>query len=117
MDTLYFKDLLNKEKLILEKELNTLGRKNPDRKGDWETTEQNNVDEAEEGEVAENLAELDDNRNNMAQLETRLAEVNSALEKIEHGEYGKCEVCENKIEEDRLDANPAATTCKIHMNQ
>ncbi len=115
MDTTYFKDLLEREKLLLEKGLGTMGRKNPDRVGDWEATEPEDGDKAEEGEVAEGLAEYDDNRNNMAQLEARLAEVNKALEKIHNEEYGKCEVCENNIEEDRLDANPAATTCKLHM--
>lgn len=115
MDTSYFKDLLEREKILLEKELGTLGRKNPDRKGDWEAVEPENGDETEEGDLAEGLAEYDDNRNNLAQLEVRLSEVNAALEKIQEGVYGKCETCDKSIEEDRLDANPAATTCKAHM--
>lgn len=115
MDTSYFKELLVNEKDLLEKELASLGRKNPDRKGDWEATEENSGDPAEEGEVAENLSDFDDNRNKLDQLEPRLTEVVAAIERIENGTFGICEACEAKIEEDRLEANPAATTCKAHM--
>jgi RNA polymerase-binding transcription factor DksA len=38
-----------------------------------------------------------------------------ALGKIEAGTYGVCEVSGMDIEEDRLEANPAARTCKAHM--
>jgi RNA polymerase-binding transcription factor DksA len=36
---------------------------------------------------------------------------------IEKGAYGTCKICGEKIEEDRLEANPAAQTCKLHMNE
>jgi RNA polymerase-binding transcription factor DksA len=49
-------------------------------------------------------------------LEARLVDVNLALQKISDGNYGKCEVSGEMIEEDRLMANPAARTCKAHMN-
>ena len=39
-----------------------------------------------------------------------------ALERIEKGTYGICEVGNEEIEEDRLNANPAARTCKAHLN-
>jgi RNA polymerase-binding transcription factor DksA len=35
---------------------------------------------------------------------------------MDSGSYGKCEVCGKAIEADRLEANPAAPTCKEHMN-
>ena len=44
-------------------------------------------------------------------------EIDAALEKMEKGTYGICEVCNKPIEEDRLEANPAAKTCKEHMNR
>jgi RNA polymerase-binding transcription factor DksA len=50
-------------------------------------------------------------------LEKRLADVENALNKIDGGSYGICEVCGNKIEEDRLEANPAARTCKACMEK
>ncbi len=114
--TEHFKELLVKEKNILENELSTVGRKNP-RNSDWEAVEGNVVtDTAEEGDVAEGIEEYEKNSAVVAQLETRLQEVKSALDKIEKGTYGKCEVGGETIEEDRLEANPAAKTCKAHMN-
>jgi RNA polymerase-binding transcription factor DksA len=53
----------------------------------------------------------------VAELELRLKDINDALNKIERadGSYGKCETSGEMIEEDRLMANPAARTCKLHM--
>jgi RNA polymerase-binding transcription factor DksA len=47
----------------------------------------------------------------------RLEQVNTALQRIEDGTYGTCEVCGNKIGERRLDAEPAAITCINHARQ
>ena len=49
------------------------------------------------------------------ELEVRYQNVSLALKKIVDGSFGKCEVDGSPIEEDRLDANPAARTCKTHM--
>jgi DnaK suppressor protein len=116
IDTQYFKDLLEKESEILEKELLTLGRRNPDNLSDWEATEKpNGTDEADELEVADSLEEFENNRGTLNQLEIRLNEVKKALANIESGDYGVCEKCDQEIENDRLEANPAAGTCKAHM--
>ena len=53
----------------------------------------------------------------MSALEVRMQNVSDALDRIDSGEYGACEVCGEEIEEDRLDANPAATTCIAHMEE
>ena len=116
LDNNHFKDLLSKELKVLESELKTVGRKNPDKAGDWEAVEGEVVtDTAEEGDVAEGIEQYENNSAVLEQLEIRLNEVKTALEKIEKNTYGVCEVCGEKIEEDRLEANPAATTCKLHM--
>lgn len=115
-DTQHYKDLLTKESDELVKQLETLGRKNPDQAGDWEPTkEEGVVDAADDGEIADSIEQFESNNAVLENLETRLAEVNSALTKIEEGKYGVCDVCGEKIEEDRLEANPAAATCKSHM--
>ena len=44
-------------------------------------------------------------------------DIKRALKKIKDDEYGKCELCGEDIEEDRLEANPAARTCKKHMGE
>ncbi|MDQ3164028.1 MAG: TraR/DksA C4-type zinc finger protein [Actinomycetota bacterium] len=43
--------------------------------------------------------------------ERQLREVETALERIENGTYGTCEVCGKKIPEDRLEAIPWTTLC------
>ncbi len=116
MNTQHFKDLLEKELNTLESELATVGRKNPDQSGDWEATESEDADPAEDAEVANSIETFENNKGVLNQLETQLNNVKKALEKINDGTYGKCEVCGEMIEEDRLEANPSATTCKAHMN-
>jgi len=41
----------------------------------------------------------------------RLAELDSALERFDAGDYGRCERCGNPIPAQRLAARPAARTC------
>ena len=50
-------------------------------------------------------------------LSRRLTDIQDALKKITTGGYGVCEISGEKIEEARLDANPAARTCKGHINE
>ncbi len=111
----HYKEMLEAEAKNLEKELLTVGRKNPDAKGDWEATEKMDIDPADEDEVADSIEEFENNKGILNQLEIRLKEVNEALEKIKNGTYGVCEISGEPIEEDRLEANPAAKTCKLHM--
>lgn len=50
----------------------------------------------------------------VAQLErsrVRLAELDSALERVEHGSYGQCETCGRPIDPERLEVLPAARQC------
>ncbi len=103
LDLNHFKDLLIKEKDILEAELKTV-------------VQDDDRDRADETEVADDIEELLSNTAVGGQLEIRLKEVKEALAKIDDEKYGICEVCGESIEEDRLTANPAAKTCKLHMN-
>lgn len=115
-DTHRFKDALTKELKTLEAELLTVGRINPDNPKDWEATPMPlNVDRADSSEVAENIDEFEENTAILKQLEIRYNEVKDALKRIEDGTFGLCSVCKKEIEAGRLDANPAATTCKEHM--
>jgi RNA polymerase-binding transcription factor DksA len=116
INTQHYKELLESELANLEKELATVGQKNPEKKGDWEAVEKMDIDTADEEEVADSMTEYETNNAILDQLETRLNEVKNALKKIEDGTYGICEISGQPIEEDRLEANPAAKTCKTHMN-
>jgi RNA polymerase-binding transcription factor DksA len=117
-DLIYFKDKLLKEKALLEEELSTISRVNPDNANDWEaTTTDIEVDAADENEVADKMEELEDNKSIIRQLEPQLNEVKAALERIESGTYGVCEISGEPIERERLEASPSARTSMKHMKK
>ncbi|MBI2476067.1 MAG: hypothetical protein HYV67_02405 [Candidatus Taylorbacteria bacterium] len=115
-DTKHFEELLTKELASLEKELKSIGRKNPANPADWEA-KPNKMDvmPADSNEVADSIESYEENTGILKQLEIRYNEVKKALEKIKAGTYGLCEVDRKPIELARLEANPAATVCKEHI--
>lgn len=115
IDTTTFKRKLLAEKDIVEKELSTVARRNPDNKKDWEPVADTDERPSSRDEVADKLESFEDNVAIVRQLESRLSEISDALERIENGNYGHCVTCKKEIETDRLEANPGATTCKVHM--
>jgi len=50
-------------------------------------------------------------------LNELLAEVDTALAKIEVGRYGLCETCDDPIEKDRLELNPLCRFCLDHLDE
>lgn len=115
-DIKLIKEKLQTELELLEKELKTIGRKNPDNPSDWETIPPKmEVSSSDENEVADTMEEFESNSAVLKQLEIRYNEIKSALDRVENGAFGKCEVCGALVEADRLEANPAAKTCKQHM--
>jgi len=68
----------------------------------------------DEVDVAAELENIGNNNAILIELESRLMEVEDALDAIKNGTYGKCLICDDKISEKRLLANPAATTCIKH---
>lgn len=117
IDIEYFKEKLEEELLLIEKELNDVGRKNPDNKEDWEAEPaEMNVESADSNETADNIEEFEGNTAVLKELEIRYNDIKDALSKIENGTYGLCEVCNQPIEEERLIANQSARTCKKHMS-
>ena len=47
-------------------------------------------------------------------LEAELDDVETALERLDDGTYGRCEVCGGPIDDQRLADQPAARTCADH---
>lgn len=119
IDTEYFKNKLEEEKAELEEELAKVGRKNPDMASDWEATPptDRDISSADENTVADAMEGFASNTAIVNTLEKRYRDVVSGLDKIKHGVYGKCQICQKEIEEDRLEANPSARTCKEHMDK
>jgi RNA polymerase-binding transcription factor DksA len=114
MNTENYKAKLLEEKTRLVHELKSIGRNVG--VDDWTATSATEVDTADETEVADKFEELGINNAVTGELEKQLKDVDDALAKIDEGTYGICEVSGEKIEEDRLEANPSARTCKEHMN-
>jgi DnaK suppressor protein len=116
IDINYFKKNLEDELQLIETELNKIGRKNPDDKNDWEAEPvDDDIDSADPNEVADKFEDYEGNTAVLKELEIRYNDVKDALTKIEEGKYGFCEISGDPIEEDRLIANPAARSCKKHM--
>ena len=118
MDTKIYKTKLEDEKSLLQDELGTLGKVNGS--GDWEATpdsEMSSQEVQDEADMAEKSADYEEKSIKLNSLETRLGNINKALGKLETGGYGVCENCGKEIEADRLEANPAALTCKECMNK
>jgi RNA polymerase-binding transcription factor DksA len=47
----------------------------------------------------------------IGQARQHLEALDRAMERLERGEYGRCEVCGRAIPPERLEIRPAATTC------
>jgi len=114
MKTEHFRKRLEEEKIKLESEMGHIGRKNPSVPNDWEPvpsefgTESDLADQADIVVNHENISAI------LGDLEARYDTILSALSRIDEKAYGKCEECGATIEEARLEADPAATTCIAH---
>lgn len=113
-----FKKTLEEERALLEGELQKIGVRNPSNPSDWVAAKPTDDSfGADKNDNADIFEEMQDTNATLSELETRFQEVTRALGKIEEGTYGVCEISGSEIELDRLGANPAARTCKAHMNQ
>ncbi len=45
-----------------------------------------------------------------------IEEIRRAIQRIKDNNYGKCTICGDEIEEERLEVIPYADKCKKHMN-
>lgn len=106
-----FRAILEAERDSLEEEMGTRGRSVGN---DWQGSSASAGAEADPTDAADNIEELATNIPLVEELETRNKQIAKALEKMDKGEYGTCDVCKTEIPLDRLDANPAATTCVSH---
>ena len=116
MDTNAYKTRLEEEKTRLEGELGSIGRKNPANPADWEAVPSETGQEADPNDAADLIEGFEANTAILKDLEARYQDVLAALSRIENGTYGVCEVSGEAIEAERLDADPAARTCKAHLN-
>lgn len=112
----HFQGLLETEKQALEEQLQSLGHRLND-SGDWIAVPmEQDGNEADYLDQATHVEAFEDRVGALTQLEVQYHDVTRALNKIANNTYGICEISGDKIEEDRLEANPSSRTCKKHMN-
>jgi DnaK suppressor protein len=117
MNTQGFKEKLEAEKKLLESELAPLGRVD-EKTGEWDAVpEAQSIPEADENDLADRSEDFEERTATVQALNARLEDINKALVALEGDTYGICESCGKQIEEDRLEANPAAQTCKECMEK
>jgi DnaK suppressor protein len=110
-----YKTKLEEEKNILIEELSGISKKN-ETTNRWEAvTSDAGVTEPDPSDMSDRGEEYEERSSLVKVLEKRLESVEGALIKIENGTFGKCEIDQMQIEEDRLEANPSAATCKKCM--
>jgi len=114
-----YKQKLKGEMEELIEELQSVGRINPDDPDDWEAigADLSQPRTADRNEAADDVEEYGEHVAILETLEPRFWEVKHALERIEEGTYGTCEVCGKEIDQERLDANAAARACTEHKDQ
>jgi len=115
LDKKKIKEQLEHERDILIEELKGMGKFNPETK-EWEATpEETDRPEPDQNDAADRFEDFEAKSSMIRSLEPRLKSIIKALKGINRESFGKCEVCKKNIENDRLEANPAARTCKKHM--
>ena len=100
---------LNSEAGRLKLELAEFSSQNPKNTSDYDAKFPNMGDK--EDENAEEVATFSTNLTLERTLEGSLRDVEKALERIKKGTYGICKYCNKEIDEKRLRARPASSSC------
>ncbi|UOY94391.1 TraR/DksA C4-type zinc finger protein [Ectobacillus sp. JY-23] len=112
--TAKFKELLLQQKQELEETLSN--REEYERASEREASGELSLYDNHPGDMATELFEREKDLGLMEFWHKQLNDVNHALEKIENGQYGICEVSGEEIPLERLEAIPTATTCIEHTH-
>lgn len=117
LDKKKIKEDLDKEKELLIDQMSDMGKLNPET-NEWEATpEEQAFPEADPNNQADRFEEFESKSSMIKDLGRRLTNIVNALKNINKPSFGKCEICKKNIEAARMKANPAARTCKEHINQ
>ncbi len=116
LDLNKYKNLLEEEKSALTLQLQDMAVLNTET-GEWEVTpDPLTAPDSDSSDMSDRFEDFEETSSIVKSLQARYTDINDALGKIENGKYGICEVSGKEIEEDRLDVNPAARTCKEFIN-
>jgi RNA polymerase-binding transcription factor DksA len=115
LDKKKIKEKLEKERDDLLLQMKGMGKLNTET-DEWETIpEELDFPEADENDKADRFEDFEARSSVMRTLEPRLKTILKALRGLNRDSFGKCVVCKKDIEMARLEVNPAAQTCKKHL--
>ena len=106
----HYLELLNKEKDRLLQELKDFGNEDPNHPGHFAPKYPESGSNSEDDNAVE-IAEYADDLSVESRLEEELRDVEGALKSIEAGTYGTCKYCKQEIDDKRLEARPASSSC------
>ncbi|MFA6273591.1 MAG: TraR/DksA C4-type zinc finger protein [Candidatus Paceibacterota bacterium] len=115
LDKKKIKEKLEKERDLLVGQMKDLGTLNP-ATGEWEATpEERDYQESDQNDMADRFEDFEERSSMIRDLGARLNNILSSLKNLNKVAFGKCEVCGKDIEGARMAVNPAAKTCKKHL--
>jgi RNA polymerase-binding transcription factor DksA len=115
LDKKKIKEKLEAERDVLLEQMKDMGKLNIET-GEWEATpEELEFPQSDENDKADRFEDFESRSSVMRTLEPRLSNILKDLKGLNRESFGKCEVCKKDIEIARLEANPAARTCKKHL--
>lgn len=106
----HFKELLLKEKERLTQEISNIGEADHTRPGHFTPKYPESGGDSPDDNAAE-VSEYADELSVENRLEEEIRDVEKALKAIEDGTYGICKYCNEPIDEKRLEARPASSSC------
>jgi RNA polymerase-binding transcription factor DksA len=110
-----YKQKLEEEQKMLLSQLESEGALLNPETGLWDARPLEGMAEADENDRADRAEDYEEKTGLVRTLTSRLKDIQDALQKIKDNAYGTCEIGGEKIEEERLEANPAARTCMKHI--
>jgi len=117
LDKKKIKEKLEKERDILLNQIQDIGKLNP-KTNEWEAIPEEIISkESDQNDMADRFEDFESRSTIIKALELRLNSILNALKELPKESFGKCEVCKKYIEMDRIKVNPAARTCKKHLNK
>jgi RNA polymerase-binding transcription factor DksA len=114
------KKKLKEDKEGIEKQLESIAKKDPNLENDWDSKFPKIQGEFGGAALETGADEVEAYGNRLPveyALELKLRDINIALEKIGKEGYGKCEKCGKNIDENRLKVYPAARICMDCQNK
>lgn len=106
----HFTERLVEEQERLRQELADFGQEDPRTPGHFEVNYPESGSNSDDDNAAE-ISEFVDDATMEARIEAELKDVEQALKAVEQGTYGTCKYCGKEIDEKRLEARPASSSC------